>query len=70
MMSRLLTRMTDPLSRLRLQSQFILVTALAILLLMGIIGYVAVEREKAILYREVERQGKLLGETLAIPILN
>jgi signal transduction histidine kinase len=37
---------------------------------MGVVGYLAVEREKTILYGEVERQGKLLGETLAIPILN
>jgi len=39
-------------------------------MLMGILGYVAVEREKSILYSEVERQGRLLGETLAIPIIN
>jgi signal transduction histidine kinase len=55
---------------LRLQSKFILITTSAIIVLMGVIGYVSVEREKAILYGEVERQGKLLGETLAIPILN
>ena len=37
---------------------------------MSVIGYVSVQREKVILYSDVERQGKLLGETLAIPILN
>ena len=37
---------------------------------MSIIGYLAVEREKNILYNEVEKQGRLLGETLAIPIIN
>lgn len=57
-------------SRLRLQSKFILLTTLAIILLMGVIGYLAVEREKAILYGEAEQQGRLLGETLAIPVLN
>jgi signal transduction histidine kinase len=55
---------------LRLQSKFILITTLAIILLMCIIGYAAVEREKSILYAEVERLGHLLGETLAIPIIN
>lgn len=56
--------------RLSLKYKFILITASAIIMLMGIIGYISVERERAILYGEVERQGKLLGETLAIPILN
>lgn len=56
--------------RLRLQSKFILITTSAIILLMGVIGYVSVAREKVILNSDVERQGKLLGETLAIPILN
>lgn len=58
------------LSRLSLRSKFILITTVAIIILMGIIGYIAVEREKKILYAEVERQGRLLGETLAIPIIN
>lgn len=56
--------------RLRLQSKFILITTTAIVVLMSVIGYMSVQREKAILYSDVERQGKLLGETLAIPILN
>ena len=53
-----------------LQSKFVLITTLAIVFLMAIIGYVAVEREKKILYGEIKRQGRLLGETLAIPIIN
>ncbi len=57
-------------SGLSLQYKFILITTLAIILLMDVIGYLAVEREKSILYTEVETQGKLLGETLAIPIIN
>jgi signal transduction histidine kinase len=56
--------------RLRLQSKFILITTIAIIILMGILGYLSVEHDKALLYREVERQSKQLGETLAIPILN
>jgi len=57
-------------SRLSLRSKFILITTVAIIVLMGIIGYMAVQRGKSILYAEVERQGRLLGETLAIPIIN
>lgn len=57
-------------SRLRLQYKFILITTCAILVVMSIVGYLAVEREKKILYAEVEKQGRLLGETLAIPIIN
>lgn len=53
-----------------IQSKFIIITTIAIILLMSIIGYIAVQREKAILYREFERKGQLLGETLAIPIIN
>lgn len=58
------------LSRLGLQHKFILITTCAIIAVMSIVGYLAVEREKKILYAEVEKQGKLLGETLAIPIIN
>ncbi|MCK9418339.1 MAG: ATP-binding protein [Nitrospirae bacterium] len=63
-------RIINVFERLRLQSKFILITTLAIILLMGILGYVSVEHDRALLYREVERQSKQLGETLAIPILN
>lgn len=63
-------RIWNAFDRLRLQAKFILITTSAIIVLMCVIGYVSVAREKAILYSDVERQGKLLGETLAIPILN
>lgn len=59
-----------PCVRLGLRAKFILITTIAIILLMSIIGYMAVQRGKGILYTEVERQGRLLGETLAIPIIN
>ncbi|MEK6673495.1 MAG: ATP-binding protein [Nitrospirota bacterium] len=55
---------------LGLQYKFILLTTISIVLLTSIIGYMAVKREKDILYEEAERQGKLLGETLSIPIIN
>ena len=57
-------------SGLGLQYKFILITTCAIIVTMSAIGYFAVEREKSILYTEVEKQGRLLGETLAIPIIN
>ena len=65
-----MTRLIDYFSRKGLQFQFILVTTCAIIVMMSVLGYLAVEREKSILYAEVEKQGRLLGETLAIPIIN
>lgn len=56
--------------RLRLQQKFIILTTCAIIVVMSSVGYVAVKRERSILYAEVEKQGRLLGETLAIPIIN
>ena len=56
--------------RLGLQQKFILLTTCAIIVVMSSVGYVAVKREQNILYAEVEKQGRLLGETLAIPIIN
>jgi len=53
-----------------LQRRFVLFTGLSIIALMAVLGFIAVEREKRLLYQEVESQGKLLGETLAIPIIN
>ena len=65
-----MNRIADFFLRLGLRSKFILITTVAIILLMGVIGYMAVQREKSVLYTEVKRQGRLLGETLAIPIIN
>ncbi len=66
----IMNKAADFFSRLSLRYKFILITTLAIVVFMSIIGYVAVAREKSILYNEVEKQGRLLGETLAIPIIN
>ncbi len=65
-----MTRLMALFSRRGLQFQFILITTCAIIVIMSVLGYLAVEREKGILYAEVEKQGRLLGETLAIPIIN
>ncbi|GAB4362061.1 MAG: ATP-binding protein [Deltaproteobacteria bacterium] len=57
-------------SRKGLQVQFIALTMCAIVVVMGVLGTLAVHRERGLLYEEVEKQGRLLGETLAIPIIN
>lgn len=57
-------------ARLSLKTKFIIMTTVAIVLLTSAIGYIAVTREEEILYREAEKRGRLLGETLAIPIVN
>ena len=57
-------------SRMGMQYKFFILMACAIIALMSIVGYLSVKREKAILYTEAENRGRLLGETLAIPIIN
>ncbi len=57
-------------SRMGMKSKFFIVTTCAIIAAMSIAGYLMVEREKDLLYAEAEKQGRLLGETLAIPITN
>jgi len=63
-------RLMSSFSRLGLQNKFIVLTTCAIIVIVGTVGYLAVERERSILSAEVEKQGRLLGETLAIPIIN
>ncbi len=58
------------LFRLGIRQKFIIIATCAIIVIMSAIGYLAVERERSILSAEVEKQGRLLGETLAIPIIN
>jgi two-component system NtrC family sensor kinase len=67
---KIMNRAAHFFSGLSLRYKFILLTTLAIVVFMSIIGYLAVAREKSILYGEVEKEGRLLGETLAIPIIN
>jgi signal transduction histidine kinase len=55
---------------LSLQKKFILVTAIAVIILMFIIGFMVTEREKGIMHRDIERQGRILAETLAIPVMD
>lgn len=58
------------IKRLSLQKRFIILTSFFILLLMSIIGYMAINRERNVLLSHIENEGKVLVETLAIPVLN
>ncbi len=53
-----------------LQRQFIIVTFSAVILFMVITGLQITRRESIIMHRDIERQGRLLAETLAIPVMN
>ncbi len=53
-----------------LQTKFILITLIAVIILMIIIGIMITKREQSIMHREIERQGRILAETLAIPVMN
>lgn len=55
---------------LTLQKKFILLTSVAVILLMATIGFMVTRRESRIMYSDIERQGMLLAETLAIPVIN
>ena len=58
------------LRNLSLQKKFIIVTYAAVIFIMVLVGFMITRRESAIMYRDIERQGKLLAETLAIPVMN
>ena len=64
------TIVTGFLSRISLQQKFILITSVAIVVLMSIIGYLVTMRERQIMYADIERQGRVFAETLAIPVIN
>lgn len=63
-------RIAQLLLRPGLQRKFVFFTGLSIIVFMFILGFIAVQRERKLLYIESERQGRLFGETLAIPIIN
>src|SRR3989304_3560841 len=65
----MVSRFAGWFSRRGLQVQFIVITMCATIAVMSVLGYLAVHREKSLLYEEVEKQGRLLGETLAIPLI-
>ncbi len=53
-----------------LQERFIIITFLTVIFFMVIIGYLVIRRNNIIIYRNIEQQGRLLAETLAIPVMN
>jgi len=58
------------IKNISLQTKFIIITFSAVIITMIIMGTLNIRREEAILYRDIERQGRILAETLAIPVLN
>jgi signal transduction histidine kinase len=58
------------LKHFSLQRKFIIITFLTGIIFMVIMGYLVTKRNNSIIYKNIERQGRLLAETLAIPIMN
>lgn len=57
-------------NKIPLQKKFILATFIAVIILMVIMGLLITRRETGVKYRHIERQGRILAETLAIPVVN
>jgi sensor histidine kinase regulating citrate/malate metabolism len=55
---------------LSLQKKFTLITSFAVIILMIIIGVMITKRERNIMYRDLERQARVLVEILAIPVMS
>ncbi len=53
-----------------LQKKFVFMTFSAVIFFMVVTGFIITRRESTIMYNDIERQGKLLAETLAIPVMN
>ncbi len=60
----------EVLNHLSLQRKFVIMTFSAVLFFMVATGLLVIKRENTILYQDIERQGRLLAETLAIPVMN
>jgi signal transduction histidine kinase len=58
------------LQHFSLQRKFIIITCSTVILFMVATGLIITRRESMIMHRDIERQGRLLAETLAIPIMN
>jgi signal transduction histidine kinase len=58
------------LEHLSLQRKFVIMTFSVVIFLMVVTGLIITRRESNIMYRDIERQGILLAETLAIPVMN
>ncbi len=63
--------MTPPFFKsLSLQKRFIIITFTSVILFMVIMGIIITRRETGIMYRDKVRLGRILAETLAIPVMN
>jgi len=58
------------INNLTLQKKFIIIAFSAVIIIMIIMVVLSIRRERTILYRDIERQGRILAETLAIPVMN
>jgi signal transduction histidine kinase len=58
------------LKKLSLQQKFIILAFSTVIIFMFIVGYLVTKRNNSIIYNDIERQGKILAETLAIPVMN
>ncbi len=56
--------------RQSLQRKFILIASVSIVLVMGVLGYFIADRNRELLYDSLEKQGKLLAQTVASLIIN
>lgn len=59
-----------PAIKLSIQNKFILISSISIIILMTLVGYYMVIHDKNIIYKDMEKEGKILAETLSIPIIN
>ena len=63
--------MTPPFFKsLSLQKRFIIITFTSVIIFMVLMGILITRRETGIMYLNKERQGRILVETLAIPVMN
>ncbi len=53
-----------------LQKKFVIITFTVVIVFMIIMGIMITKREHNLMHLNIERQGKILAETLAIPVMN
>ncbi len=58
------------MKNLSLQQKFIIITFSTVIIFMIIMGIIITKREHNMMHRDIEKQGKILAETLAIPVMN
>jgi signal transduction histidine kinase len=60
----------QPQYRLTLHRKFVILTSSAIIVFMIMVGFFITRRESRIMYQDIEKQGRILAKTLAIPVIN